>query len=109
MLRWLEQSGASRAGVCADLERFAAQLGVSAAELDLASRRFDFVRPDELLQMALEESPTQKPLWLFLIELAYVSNRQDAANLKSDEWRNNVSASLVTAVHRYFSLANLPL
>ena len=52
MLRWLEQNGASRAGVCADLERFAAQLGVSAAELDLASRRFDFVRPDELLQMA---------------------------------------------------------
>ncbi len=27
----------------------------------------------ELLQMALEESPTQKPLWLFLIELAYVA------------------------------------
>jgi N-acetylmuramoyl-L-alanine amidase len=44
-----------------------------------------------------------------LIELAYVSNRQDAANLKSDEWREKVSASLVGAVNRYFSLANLPL
>jgi hypothetical protein len=27
----------------------------------------------ELLQMALEESPVQRPLWLFLIELAYVA------------------------------------
>ena len=44
-----------------------------------------------------------------LIELAYVSNRQDAANLKSDEWRDKVSASLVGAVHRYFSMARLPL
>jgi N-acetylmuramoyl-L-alanine amidase len=44
-----------------------------------------------------------------LIELAYVSNRQDAANLKSDEWRDKVSASLVGAVNRYFSMARLPL
>ena len=44
-----------------------------------------------------------------LIELAYVSNRQDAANLKSDEWRNRVSASLVAAVNRYFNMALLPL
>ena len=44
-----------------------------------------------------------------LIELAYVSNRQDAANLKSDEWRQRVSASLVGAVNQYFNLARLPL
>lgn len=44
-----------------------------------------------------------------LIELAYVSNRQDAALLKSDEWRDKVSASLVGAVNRYFSMARLPL
>jgi N-acetylmuramoyl-L-alanine amidase len=44
-----------------------------------------------------------------LIELAYVSNRQDAANLKSDEWRNRVSSSLVAAVNRYFNMALLPL
>jgi N-acetylmuramoyl-L-alanine amidase len=44
-----------------------------------------------------------------LIELAYVSNREDAANLKSDAWRDRVSASLVSAVNRYFNLTLLPL
>ena len=44
-----------------------------------------------------------------LIELAYVSNRQDAANLKSDDWRDKVSGSIVGAVNRYFSMARLPL
>jgi N-acetylmuramoyl-L-alanine amidase len=38
-----------------------------------------------------------------LIELAYVSNYQDAANLKSDTWRDKVSASITTAVENYFS------
>jgi N-acetylmuramoyl-L-alanine amidase len=46
-----------------------------------------------------------------LIELAYVTNRQDAANLKSDEWRNKVSGSITTAVENYFSnqIARLPM
>lgn len=46
-----------------------------------------------------------------LIELAYVTNKQDAENLKSDEWRNEVSGSIVTAVENYFSnkLAHLPM
>lgn len=46
-----------------------------------------------------------------LIELAYVSNRQDAANLKSDEWRDKVSGSITTAVENYFSnqIARLPM
>ncbi len=46
-----------------------------------------------------------------LIELAYVTNRQDAANLKSDEWRNKVSSSISTAVENYFSnqMARLPM
>jgi N-acetylmuramoyl-L-alanine amidase len=46
-----------------------------------------------------------------LIELAYVTNKQDAENLKSDEWRSAVSDSLVTAVENYFSnkLAHLPM
>ena len=46
-----------------------------------------------------------------LIELAYVSNRQDAALLKSDAWRNKVAMSIKTAVDNYFShqLARLPL
>jgi N-acetylmuramoyl-L-alanine amidase len=46
-----------------------------------------------------------------LIELAYVSNRSDAALLKSDSWREKVSNSIVTAVDNYFSyrLARLPM
>ncbi|MEQ1710641.1 MAG: N-acetylmuramoyl-L-alanine amidase [Hyphomicrobium sp.] len=46
-----------------------------------------------------------------LIELAYVSNRQDAQNLKSDTWRDKVADSIVTAVDNYFShqLARLPM
>lgn len=46
-----------------------------------------------------------------LIELAYVSNEQDARNLKSDEWRGKVAGSIVDAVDNYFSnqLARLPM
>ena len=44
-----------------------------------------------------------------LIELAYVSNRQDAENLKSVEWREKVSTSIANAVARYFNFAGLPL
>jgi N-acetylmuramoyl-L-alanine amidase len=38
-----------------------------------------------------------------LIELAYVSNQQDAANLKSDAWRDKVATSITAAVENYFS------
>lgn len=38
-----------------------------------------------------------------LIELAYVSNQQDAKNLKSDQWRQKVSDSIFSAVENYFS------
>lgn len=46
-----------------------------------------------------------------LIELGYVTNRQDAENLKSDDWRKEVAHSIVTAVDNYFhnKLAHLPL
>lgn len=46
-----------------------------------------------------------------LIELAYVSNREDAAQLNSDEWRNKVSTSIRTAIDNYFehAMARLPL
>lgn len=46
-----------------------------------------------------------------LIELAYVTNRKDAANLKSDEWRSEVADSMVTAIDNYFGnrLARLPM
>ena len=44
-----------------------------------------------------------------LIELAYVSNRQDAENLKSVEWREKVSNSIANAVARYFNFTGLPL
>ena len=38
-----------------------------------------------------------------LIELAYVSNQQDARNLRSDEWRAKVSESILTAIENYFA------
>jgi N-acetylmuramoyl-L-alanine amidase len=38
-----------------------------------------------------------------LIELAYVSNAEDAALLKSDKWRNKVSDSIMEAIANYFS------
>lgn len=46
-----------------------------------------------------------------LIELAYVSNKQDAQLLTSDEWRNRVADSIVNAVDRHFSIpeSRLPL
>ena len=46
-----------------------------------------------------------------LIELAYVSNSQDAQNLKSDEWREKVADSIVSAIDNYFAnqMAQLPM
>lgn len=46
-----------------------------------------------------------------LIELAYVTNKEDAALLKSDAWRDKVSDSILTAVENYFSyqIARLPM
>lgn len=46
-----------------------------------------------------------------LIELAYVSNKRDAENLKSEEWRDKVSDAITTAVENYFShqVARLPM
>jgi N-acetylmuramoyl-L-alanine amidase len=38
-----------------------------------------------------------------LIELAYVSNQEDARNLRSEEWRRKVSDSIMTAIDNYFS------
>ena len=46
-----------------------------------------------------------------LIELAYVTNKQDAENLQSDIWRDKVSDSILTAIDNYFSnqMAQLPM
>lgn len=46
-----------------------------------------------------------------LIELAYVTNREDANNLNSNEWREKVARSIVTAIDNYFSheIARLPM
>ena len=38
-----------------------------------------------------------------LIELAYVTNKEDAEQLKSETWRDKVSDSIKTAVENYFS------
>ncbi|MCL4765293.1 MAG: N-acetylmuramoyl-L-alanine amidase [Hyphomicrobiaceae bacterium] len=46
-----------------------------------------------------------------LIELAYVTNAQDAQNLKSAKWRDKVSDSIATAIVNYFSkpIARAPM
>jgi N-acetylmuramoyl-L-alanine amidase len=46
-----------------------------------------------------------------LIELAYVTNKQDAANLQSDAWRDKVTDSILSAIDNYFGnqLAQFPL
>jgi N-acetylmuramoyl-L-alanine amidase len=46
-----------------------------------------------------------------LIELAYVTNKQDAVNLQSDAWRDKVTNSILSAVDNYFNnqLAQLPM
>jgi N-acetylmuramoyl-L-alanine amidase len=37
-----------------------------------------------------------------LLELGYLTNEEDAQQLRSDQWRDKVSSSLVTAIHEYF-------
>lgn len=46
-----------------------------------------------------------------LIELAYVTNKADAARLKSEKWRDEVSGGIVNAIDNYFSnqAARLPV
>lgn len=46
-----------------------------------------------------------------LIELAYVTNKEDAQNLQSDAWREKVAESIVQAIDNYFSneVAFLPM
>lgn len=46
-----------------------------------------------------------------LIELAYVTNKEDAKLLQSDSWRGKVADSITTAVENYFShqIARLPM
>ena len=46
-----------------------------------------------------------------LIELAYVTNRADAAQLRSEDWRRNVARSIRSAIDNYFShqSARLPM
>ena len=38
-----------------------------------------------------------------LLELGYVTNAEDAQQLRSDQWRDRVSSSLVTAIDTYFT------
>ena len=38
-----------------------------------------------------------------LIELGYVSNRQDLKQLVSDSWRSRAADAIVAAIHRYFT------
>ena len=36
-----------------------------------------------------------------LLELGYVTNEEDAAQLKSDEWRDRVAGAMVEAINKY--------
>ena len=38
-----------------------------------------------------------------LLELGYVTNEADAAQLKSDDWRDRVAGAMVTAINTYVS------
>lgn len=60
------------------------------------------MRNDPDKEAAFKVLRTQK-VPAVLIELAYISNKRDARNLTSDQWRNKVSGSIVSAVDRYFS------
>ncbi len=46
-----------------------------------------------------------------LLELGYLTSTADAQQLKSDQWRDSVSGSLVTAIDNYFAnhVARLPM
>jgi N-acetylmuramoyl-L-alanine amidase len=44
-----------------------------------------------------------------LIELAYVTNKDDAQMLLSDGWRDKVSDSIMTAIDNYFANVGLPM
>lgn len=75
IVKAIGRSAGGREQVCAALDRFAACLGVSASALGLESRRFDYVTPQELLDIAgqgcsielhghVHEYPKGKPLQL---------------------------------------------
>ena len=46
-----------------------------------------------------------------LLELGYLTSVEDAQQLRSDQWRDKVSGSLVTAIDTYFSnhVTRLPM
>jgi N-acetylmuramoyl-L-alanine amidase len=46
-----------------------------------------------------------------LLELGYLTSQEDAQQLRSDQWRDKVSGSLVTAIDNYFSnhVTRLPM
>ncbi|MGD9785468.1 MAG: N-acetylmuramoyl-L-alanine amidase [Hyphomicrobiaceae bacterium] len=98
---------------------------------DLARREYDVTRERTSIfartviekmggQTGMRDDPDQQAAFRVLktaqfpsvlIELAYVSNRQDAELLRSDAWRSKVATSISTAVENYFShqLSRMPL
>jgi N-acetylmuramoyl-L-alanine amidase len=96
------------------------------AQLDVERKR---ERTDALVQSVLSfmgattnmmENPDRKAAFVvlqttsvpsILLELGYMTSVQDAQQLKSDQWRDSVSGSLVTAIDNYLSnhVARLPM
>jgi peptidoglycan/xylan/chitin deacetylase (PgdA/CDA1 family) len=54
ILAAIREGAQEKATVCAALERFAADLDIAPGELDLASRRFGYVTPEELRDLAAQ-------------------------------------------------------
>jgi N-acetylmuramoyl-L-alanine amidase len=95
-------------------------------QLDVERKR---ERTDALVQSVLSfmgtttnmmENPDRKAAFVvlqtttvpsILLELGYLTSVEDAQQLKSDQWRDSVSGSLVTAIDNYFSntVARVPM
>ncbi len=95
-------------------------------QLDVERKR---ERTDALVQSVLSfmgtttnmmENPDRKAAFVvlqtttvpsILLELGYLTSAEDAQQLKSDQWRDSVSGSLVTAIDNYFTnhVARVPM
>ena len=93
-------------------------------EIEVTQRRTDLLTQTVIHYMGQTTTMRSKPhreagfkviktakMPSILIELAYVSNRRDAARLTSRSWRDKVSSSIVTAVDNYFaeSISRVPM
>ena len=103
--------GAAVQGILADLAK--REVGINHERTSVFARSvIDFIggatnlmdNPDRNAAFVVLKSARVPSI---LLELGYVTNNEDAQQLKSDHWRDRVSSSLVTAIDSYF--AHLPM